>query len=810
MSQAKTYAFLALAAVTMSLLTAGIAVGAASGAVSPPEPAVQDHARLTEPNCEDEFPAIGCDAEGRLWVAWVAWDGDTDRVLTRRADAEGPAVCVSGSAADCWRPAMARDGEERLWITWAQQQAGNWDLWACYLAEDTWGKPQRLTESPGSDFGQQLAVDARGQLWMVWQAVVEQNFEIFVARLTPQGLHDLQNASRHPANDWEPAIAADRKGGVWIGWDSYRTGNYDIFVCRLQDGQLSEPTAVTGAPDYEAHASLAVDHQDRLWVAWDSAGAGWGQHGDQRQRLHSRREVHLRCLQAGQAYQPTEVLMSVVPESMRRFVELPRLQIDGRGRLWVILRHLQDLTPAGTRKVGGKPAPQQSRGIWNPYAVCYTGRGWSGLAKLPDSNGRNDMRTAVCLDKAGDLWAAWAEDGRRPTRAEEPGNHEVHAARIVLAGASSGSPAVTAVDPGSTQPAAPPPPARPERHTATIGGIRYQLVFGDTHRHTDISRCAMNYDGSLMDTYRYAIDAAALDFLAISDHDQDLLKHRYGRQEQGPLQDYAWWRSQKYCDLFHIAGRFLPLYGYEHGGSYKDRGGHKNIIYVERGQPCFEEDSPEDLFRVLRGKQALAIPHQLADGGSATDWVKWNADFERVAEIFQARGSYEYFGCPRQAAIAREGHYLRDALDRDLHIGVIASSDHGLVHNAYAAVYVREFTRGGVLEALRQRRSYGATEKFILDFRSGESPLGSEVTTAGQPEFFVSVQAPRPLKLVEVVRDGQIVYSTRPAAVRCEFRFTDTDLPVGAKSHFYVRAAQDDDQWAWSSAIWVQRKARGP
>jgi len=498
--------------------------------------------------------------------------------------------------------------------------------------------------------------------------------------------------------------------------------------------------------------------------------------------------------------------MQALPSEMRSFVELPRLQVDARGRLWVVVRHLTDLTPPGTRMVGGQARPYQARGIWNPYVLCYDDNGWSSPVRIPSSNGRNDMRTSLCLDRQGALWAAWAEDGRVPTRAEEPGNHEVYAARLNLSRTPVASPAVKPMKPSSAASAdlIEASLSRP-RHEMTLAGVSYRLVFGDTHRHTDISRCAMNFDGSLMDTYRYAIDAAGLDFLAISDHDQDLLKHRYSRDKQGPLQDYAWWRSQKYCDLFHLEGRFLPIYGYEHGGSFAQRGGHKNVMFLQRGNPCFEEDSPEELFFVLRDREAVVIPHQLADGSSATDWGKWNVQFERVAEIFQARGSYEFFGCPREAAVKRQGHYLRDALDSGVRVGVIASSDHGLVHNAYAGTYVRDFTRAGILEALRSRRSYGATETIVLDFRCGDRPLGSEVELDGPPQFQVNARGTEPLDSVEIVRDGKIVYSVRPEAQSSEFRYTDMDLGRGQAAYYYLRCRQTDDQWAWSSAIWVAR-----
>lgn len=772
-------------------------------------PVVERQANLTTTVRQDEFPAIGCAADGRIWVAWVSCDGQKDGVVVRRLGDEAPSarIVLSGEADDCWRPAMERDGAGRLWVTWSQSDDRNWDIWGSYLATDEWSKPIRLTDNPENDICQQLVADANGQLWMAWQAVVEQNFEILVARVSPDGLEATQNVSRDPAGDWEPALAADSTGTVFIGWDSYRNGSYDILVSRLTEGKPSDPIQIAASPFYEAHASLAVDKLDRLWVAWDNGGPNWGRHGDARARLHSRRTVHVRCVDSGDVRALKQSVMSAFPEAMRKLCELPKLRVDGSGRLWLFVRHLQNLTPPGFRTVGGRKRPYQARGIWNPYAICCAGGTWSSPAKLPTSNGRNDMRTAICTDKSGDVWVAWPEDGRKPTRAEEPVNHNVHAARIrsgTAAQGGLGGMALAESASGATADVQPPP--QPPRYELAVGDTSYRLMYGDTHRHTDISRCAMNYDGSLMDTYRYAIDVAKLDFLAISDHDQDLLKHRYSRDQQGPLQDYAWWRSQKYCDLFYIKDRFLPIYGYEHGGSYARRGGHKNILYAERGLPCYEEDSPEELFHVLRDKEAIAIPHQLADGGSATDWGKWNPHFERVAEIFQARGSYEYFGTPRQAAVERKGNYLQDALGSGVRIGVIASSDHGLVHGAYAGVYAREFTRCGVLEGLKARRSFGATDTMILDLRLGENVLGEEVEIDDEPTFQVFAQGMQKLKLVEIVRDGVIVYSTQPNASSTKFQFTDTDLKAGDGAYYYLRSQQDENDWAWSSAIWVRRR----
>ncbi len=753
---------------------------------------------------EDEFPAIGIDKQGRRWISWISWNGETDCVRAARIE-DGKSrtpVTLSQAEGDHWRPAMATDGEGRLWVTWAQNDDGVWDIWASTLAGDDWSAPIRLTRGEANDFAQKLAVDSKGRLWMTWQSVQDANYEILLATVTPDGLGKPINISHHPANDWEPAIATDGKGGVYVGWDTYRADSYDILVTYLKEGQLTGPTAIAASRDYEAHAALAVDHQDRLWVAWDNGGSHWGLDSEGGRRLHNERSVQLRCLAGGKLFAPAVDLPWVLTGPLGSFCELPELTVDGDGRLWIFVRHLTDLTP-GPRPDGRR---SQARGIWNPVALCYSGDQWSAPLTLKQSNGRNDMRVRTCLDREGSVWAAWADDGRKTTRAEEPGNHNVHASMLSIPQAAR---------PPAVAPHSVPMPVlieierstdvEPVPPTLNVADHTYVLLYGDTHRHTDISRCGMNHDGSLMDTYRYGMDVARLDFLAISDHDQDLLKHRYGHPES-PLQHYAWWRSEKYCDLFFIEETFVPIYAYEHGGGYRNRGGHKNVLYIERGRYCYEDDAPEELFKKLEHTQAVVIPHQLADGGSATDWTKWNPRFERVAEIYQGRGSYEYYGAKPEVSVTREGHYFWDALEMGVRIGVIASSDHYHQREAYAAVYANDLSRRSVMEALRHRRTFGAMDPIIMEFRLGDRLQGEEVEITEPPTFHVRVEASAPITRVQIVKNGDFIHTVEPDTRTVRFDFTDQGIKPGKQAWYYLRCEYGKERYGWSSPIWVGYK----
>jgi hypothetical protein len=783
----------------------------ACAATAAPEPLPAE--LLSTEATEDDFPTLGVSATGELWTAWVAFDDTADRILLRRQTASGwsKPEAVSPAAGDFHTPGVVADGDGRTWVVWAANESDNWDLVARYFADGKWSRLLKLTDNPLNDFNQKLARSPDGTVWVAWQAVDKDNYEVLLAKLTPAGLSDQQNVSQHSAGDWEPAVCNAPNGTLYVAWDTYRNGSYDVYLRELAGGKLSPAVPLAATAKYEAHASVACDPEGRCWIAWDEANPNWGRSSRPVVKLHQQRNLNL-AVYAGGRLMACPDIMGQLPPDLRPFCELPEIAFDGKGNVWLFLRHLTDVNKAqrDAARAAGK-GPVQTRGIWNVYASRWDGKAWAEPALLADSNGRNDQRASVARDGQGGLWIAFADDGRRPNRAEEWINHNVHVAQLPVVESTGLPPRTDAVRPRTdavrplTQVEALKPFTRePEpRHNrqVTVGGTTCELVFGDTHRHTDLSRCGMNYDGSLIDTYRYAIDCAQLDFLAISDHDQDIQRHRYDKEPR-KLKNYGWWRSQKYADLFTIGTRFLGMYGYEHGGSYQARGGHKNIVYTKRGMPCFEEDAPEDLFKVLKGKDAIAIPHQLADGGSRCDWDKWNPTFERVAEIFQARGSYEYQGTPRIANVQTAGFFLWDAYAKDVRVGIIASSDHGLTHGAYAGAYVKERSREAVLEALRARRTYGATETIEIDLRSGNHWMGEELPSGEPARLQVTVRGVKPLREVAVVKNGNFVFHKEPNSTDFTFEFADPE-PAAGPAYYYVRARQVDDEIAWSSPVWV-------
>lgn len=765
-------------------------------------------ARLTGDQAEEEYPSLAVLPNGQTAVAYVAWDGQRDRVVLQQGD---QTRMITDARGDYLEPRCAVDGQGKLWVVWAANDGRRWDLW---MRSDA--GPVKLTNNGRNNFGPRMARDRQGRLWLAWQTVADDlHYEVMLARLDSSGLAQPINVSQHPADDWEPSLCTTPDGRIVVAWDSYRNGSFDVLLREFAIGPdgaarpSGEPRPVAASVQREAHATVASDSQGRVWLAWEVANEDWGKHPQPRATLHQSRAVDLACYFNGRLHRLPADFMQSLPRGMKKFAEYPQIAVDGHDRVWVVFRVENEVRPV--YKSPKVPRNVQSYGMWHLFASQFDGRRWTAPVLLADSNGRQDMRVDVACDAGGSLLVAYGADGRTRRLPYVPVDYDVYLASLAGFEVPAAPFSWTdAGDLGRVQLVKPDPELDPLPRQWSVGAKAYRLVIGDTHRHTDISRCSNGYDGSLQDAYRYALDASGLDWLAISDHDQDILKHRADR-DQRPRQDYDWWRSQKYCDLYTIPGRFVALYGYEHGGSYQARGGHKNVVAARRGAPVQEVDAPHALFAALAGSGAIVIPHQLADAGSRTDWDKWNADFERVGEIFQARGSYEFEGCPRAAQLFNSGFSMWDALAKGVRIGIIASSDHGQTHQARAGAYVEElpgqqgFSREAILAALRARRAFGATIAAAMQVQIAGHPLGEEFTVPGSPKIEAQIAAPAPIGRLEVVRDGRFVYSQQPNAKQAALVFEDRDLQPGQAAYYYVRAQIGTDDFAWSSPLWVAR-----
>jgi hypothetical protein len=800
--------------------------------------------RLTTDFNEDDFPSIAEAPDGTAYAVWASFTRNGDQIRLRRYTNGRWATftVVPNVEGDVWKPQVAIDGRGQPWIVWSEQISGNWDLYARNLASQAWGPRIRLTDAPGADTNHHLMSDSAGDLHVVWQGYRDGDFNIYLRSLRGDQWDPPVAISEAKGNDWEPSVASDGRGRMAVVWDSYRSGDYDVFLRTFEGGKWGKEIAVAATPYFEAHASAAIDRSGRVWIAWEQGGAGWGKdrgymlapgaraspesRADVARHpgsyLGAERGVRVRCYSGGLLYQTAASPAEALPVNEREYLQWPKLAIDREGRVWLHLRRRVVHTTAG-------PGPQTSRSVWQGYLTRYDTDRWTRVWELPDSFGRISSQSALVAGAAGNIWLAWPTDNRRWW-----GNSHAPVINQVYAGFMRAEGPL--VEPRLSDPQPEPAPQvapghRDEkadieaarRQRARVGSADLRLVRGDLHRHTELSWDGGGInDGSVLDFYRYMIDVAAMDFGAVTDHNG------------GGDSAYSYWLIQKTTDIFFLPGRYVSLYGYERSALYPN--GHRNVIQTRRGIPVVTfftqttvqtgrpgiatgdllENDTKLLYEVLRRTGGIAISHTSATG-MGTDWRDNDPAIEPVVEIYQgARSSYEFAGAPRAAELERDKQlntgagyqpagFVNLAWKKGYRLGTIASSDHNSTHISYAFVYVEDFTREGVLEGIRKRRTYGATDNVVLEFRIGEHFMGEEFESRAKPRLRVKVRGTGPVARVEVRRNDESLTEFYPGKVEFDLTYEDSKAAPGL-NRYYVRVEQADGQLAWSSPIWVNLK----
>lgn len=801
--------------------------------------------RLTD----NDYPSIAVAKDGATWVAWQGFDGKGgDRIFAEKLapgelrPSEARPFAVSPEGGDVYRSAVAEDAEGKIWVVWSERVNDNWDLFARSFDGESWSRAERLTKASQPDTQHRVAVDSEGRLHVVWQSFRNNRAGIFhKSYRAEEGWSAESRVSGEGGNAWEPAIAIDSKDNLWVGWDQYGDNGYDVRLRGRVDGAWEAERAVADTARFEAYVSLAVDKQDRLWLAWHESGVNWGKDWGypfhiraNATGLYNSREIRMAVLDGGTLRAPAPLAAALPdPGPGNNFFEYPRLAVDGDGRVWCFFRHRR---PAQHNVYWRTPA---HHALWEIQASYLDGDQWSAPVLLPYSTGRTDMRVEFARGEDGRLTAAWPTD-RRNFRDFVNMMPDVFAARIPRIAGTPRGPGLGEFRLPPVEPARQPPnrparemaadePVHPNEaedvrriraYTYEAGGKKYRIFRGDMHRHTDISWDGYN-DGSPEDTYRYALDAASLDFLAITEHNF------------GVADEYDWWRSQKFTDVYRVGGAFVPLVGYERSIKYPN--GHRNVIFPYRGAPildyqhyewnsgeegfAYTRQGPERFFAYLRKYKAIAMPHT-SGTSMGTDWADYDPEVEPIVEIYQSdRTSYECTDCwraappddvPKQFGGYKPEGYVNVAWEKGFRLGVQASSDHLGVHTAYSMILAEENTREALVDAIRARRTYGATDNIIVDFRlvdgDDEYMMGSDAKVSGRPRFKVRIEGTDVLGDVEIVKNNERVYTQQPDAKTVEFTYVDNETRNKSEADFYyvrVRQADRDEQIAWSSPIWV-------
>lgn len=824
---------------------------------------------ITTGKTEDDFPAAAYGPDGTLWVAYISYRvREEGRRIEQKQLPEQPSdfkalytpefadqlfvkyfrdgkwsepLAITGPKEDLVRCAIAVEKSGIVEVVYSANRNGQYDLFARSISKNNIGKEERLTGgtpdhaetaylSPVMSAGQSVCILAC-QYWPKKGG----NGGIYIAtsRSTPDnrlGIVSWHYSSMADGSVWNLATAIGPKDNWQIACDGYRQGDYDILLPSKGTGIskfVNIGNSVVSSLRFEARPSICYDTKGRLWIAYEEGPINWGKDsgalGEGGDPLYSDRYVRVVCLDTdGKLKRPAAELprsnvgnphsqngAGVVHrnETATRYA-YPKIGLDGKGRIWLTYR--QNFGSRYTSHPGS---------CWLNFARRLDGDRWSEPIEVHHSDGLLDARPVVLPHASGGVLIVHNTDGRWTTPNDL--QNRIYTSYLDLPG-DPVEPKLVPHDPGQKDAGAGQREAadvkRIRAYRMEAGGKKYQLLRGDFHRHTELSWDG-GADGSLEDMFRYAIDAAALDWVGNGDHDN------------GAGREYPWWLVQKLTDAYNIKDRFTPIFCYERSVSYPH--GHRNCLFAKRGVrtlPRLAEPDPQKrvagihaddtkmLYRYLKEFDGICAAHTSATG-MGTDWRDNDRQVEPIVEIYQGdRMSYEMEGAPRAGYDPKSGKlpaniagwypkgYINLALAKGYRLGFESSSDHWSTHLSYCIAVAEKHDRASIIAALKQRHCYGATDNIILSVRCGDRIMGDDFQSKEAPVLNIHVIGTGPLAGVDVLRDSEVVETLRPAdANRSEYEGTWTEpKPQAGVHYYYVRVRQKDGQLAWASPMWIE------
>lgn len=742
-----------------------------------------------EPYEAEDFPALARDGEGTVWLASLIRDQGARRLgVWRIRDGQREPVAMLDESARTGidRPALA--GTERgCLLVYPVEQDHRWQLQPVWI-DGGQARKAPLMGAPEASCNHLPALAGNGnQAVLVWEANPHSRRAVWACRLTPDGNSRPGPVSPPDFPACNPDVILFPNGDAFAVWDSFRDEASNLFGAWCRNGRWQPEQRLTAAAQLERHPRLARNGED-VWLAWQAQTfPAHAVNGVREQRVAVAR-IGARGLEM-----PVGLFEKVA--TGREFLLRPVPQFDPQGRLWLTVRSSLGLHEG-----------------WLPQAWCYTGDTWHGPLDLWPDQGRW-RPVQMAWDQAGQGVAAIQRDNL-PKHWEQMGIHPdwLYDAQVVAAELEAPPQPLRLVP--LAMPATEFHPrqriqasgARLPRQQADTGHGPLTLFWGDFHEHSDLSVCQRRTNPPMHDVYANQRDLEMLDFTAITDH---------GYNYDPP----QWAHNGEQVRLHHDPGQFLTFLAeewtsdhiqYDPRRSYR-RYGHRNHIFLDPYHPNFYDSrdgdiTPRQLWRELGDTEFIAIPHQLADTGNCpTDWQEIDERLQPVAEIFQTRESFEYLGCPRQAerALKEKGHYLQDAWEQGVVIGVIASPDHG-GGRGKVGVWAGELTREAIFAAVRARHTFGTSgAKIGLLFQQGEHLMGDKVQ--GRPAdlaFQVRATAMHPIREVVIFRNNQIVHRLEPGAKTVQFEWRDQSPPATGRLWYYTRIHGEDNELAWSSPIW--------
>ncbi len=718
-------------------------------------------------------------------------------------------------------------------VAWSRKDGNDWSIMAARKYGAGFEKPEEFRAASGRNINPVLISPEPGRHWLAWECYDRGLFSIYVSKFERGRWSEPLMISEARRSLMYPALAESRDGTVYLAYEISDGPHRNIEMKQIDGRRMKVldtiPVAIGGSltnrVNMNTKPSLAFDREDRLWISWEN--------NRRTHRLEDGDNFTGDRICAAVCYQDGKIME---PAGHGRWLfdgkndHLPTFVKDYNDNLFI-------LTHCGGDFVGNA--------FWK-YRISWLDpeKGWTEPETIFETRQKGETsRPAVIFDGKGHFWMAvnpeqWFTDQETAgfedekalsIRASKLELHQFRAPEVSKTGRSRMQFREAMVE--EHHPVRnfhPEFSGRPRipRKKVTYKGETYTLILGNLHEHSENSSCwPAGCDGTLHDDYRFGILSEGYDFCGITDHGYSLT-------------EVYWRRNLRLADFYNDDDYFVAVPSMEwtlsNSGSLEIRHGvgHKNVIFpsteealkfIRSKYEIYSWRVPETMNAVKLWEHlhrqkidCVTIPHHPADEVHTSDWDVHDPHYETVVEIFQCRGNAEYPGCPRVINVSRhkptpnKKAFIDYALrEKGYKMGFIASGDHNGYGVGIAALWVKEVSRKGIVEALKSGRCFATTgDKMYVDMQVNGAWCCDTTKTTGSPEITCEVEAVQPIKSVELMRDSRVLHRFPVKGDTKRFRgsFTDRDLPKGSQSaYYYLRAIQQDNHIGWSSPVWVER-----
>jgi len=729
----------------------------------------------------------------------------------------------------------ARNG--KACITWCAMDYKDrkWRVYAAYSPDGhNWSRPVALAGGSRPALHPEVAMDpTTGHAWIVFEDWKDGSIRLmkFDGKSKSKPMKISQGGRNFRPRIIVTGKSGKHKGAPAVSWDSYRDGQYDAYLSVLSSGRPGPELRASKSPLWDCDTDLCEDGDGNIWVAWYRAS-------NELNEFTKHRVIHAR-LYDGEGWSWPIQPEGLPPRDNGRLTGYgqcihPLLRVDKHNRVHLFYR-------------------DHSEFMWGFVRhMVYEGDRWTEPKKIQEYRPTDALNfmweySVIVTDK--DI-VEGVYDSLYVKRMGFAG--KLHHLLPTLVPEKSGKRFRTRSEtyPEKTGKGWPvldkPAPA-----TATIGGKKHVLLYGDTHSHSWTSDGVDPADWF----YNFARDFARLDYYALSDHDFTIsntpgleayiafLPRMFDSPEMVCYQAYEFSSQKTGHRVVVFEGEYYkrtfpltyPPQNKSNTNQYLYPFLHKFAVRPDSRVLVTAHNMYELGNNFIGHDQALEPLYDVTSNHVPAEKpfsAYFDPDEVKSGGIWVAVGSIlEKFRTKKQ----EDNWHMcwRDCLDAGLPLGAYGTSDtHSANGIGYvtSAVWAEKKDRKAIFDAMFKRQSLGldsavrsrdmaelarptpfentappmvrANVRFYVDGHF----MGESVRIDGPPACRASVQNQNPedpVRALVFVKDGKEVHTERATkGDTIEFQWDDKDFDKG-RHYYYVRAEFQNGGLAFSSPVFV-------